>query len=141
MSMLALFRQSRIMNEEIFGPVLPIITYSEVEETIAHINGLPKPLAIYVYSEDRNIIEQLLTSTSSGGSCINTNMVQFLHGNLPFGGVNNSGIGSAHGEYGFKAFSHERAVLEDKFTSNHLLYPPYTSRVKTITKLITKFGA
>lgn len=135
------FLQSRIMNEEIFGPVLPIITYSEVEETIAHINGLPKPLAIYVYSEDRNIIEQLLTSTSSGGSCINTNMVQFLHGNLPFGGVNNSGIGSAHGEYGFKAFSHERAVLEDKFTSNHLLYPPYTSRVKTITKLITKFGA
>lgn len=135
------FLSSRIMNEEIFGPVLPIITYSDIEESISHINALPKPLAIYVYSEDRKVIDELLTRTSSGGSCINTNMVQFLHGNLPFGGVNNSGIGSAHGEYGFKAFSHERAVLEDKFTSNHLLYPPYTNSVKTLTRLITKFGA
>ena len=68
-------------------------------------------------------------------------MMQFLHSNLPFGGVNNSGIGNAHGEYGFKAFSHERAVLEDKFTSNHLLYPPYTSRVKSLVKLLSKYAS
>lgn len=135
------FMNSRLMLEEIFGPVLPVITYKSLEQVVSQINSLPKPLAIYVYSENRKNIDRVLQQTSSGGSCINTNMVQFLHSNLPFGGVNNSGIGSAHGEYGFKAFSHERAVLEDKVTMNHMLYPPYNSRVKSIVKLISKYAS
>lgn len=135
------FINSRLMQEEIFGPVLPIITYRDINQAIAHINSTPKPLALYIYSENKQVVDRVLQQTSSGGSCINTNMMQFLHSNLPFGGVNNSGIGNAHGEYGFKAFSHERAVLEDKFTSNHLLYPPYTSRVKSLVKLLSKYAS
>ncbi len=135
------FLNSKLMTEEIFGPVLPIISYREIGEVINQINSMPKPLALYMYSENKSLTDYVLQRTSSGGACINTNMVQFLHGNLPFGGVNNSGIGNAHGEFGFKAFSHERAVLEDKFTSNHMLYPPYTKRVKSFVKFVNKYLA
>lgn len=133
------FLESRLMQEEIFGPVLPVITYTDIGDAIHLVNNLPKPLALYMYSEDKSKVENVLKRTTAGGSCVNTNLVQFLHSNLPFGGVNNSGIGNAHGEYGFKAFSHERAVLEDKHSVNHMLYPPYTKKVKTLTRMITKY--
>jgi aldehyde dehydrogenase (NAD+) len=102
---------SRIMNEEIFGPVLPIVEYNDVDEVIAQINASPKPLALYVYSSNAAQIKKILQQTSSGGVCVNQCMMHYAQGNLPFGGVNNSGIGSAHGHHGFKAFSHERSVL------------------------------
>jgi len=133
------FLSSRLMQEEIFGPVLPIITYRETNEAIAHINAQPKPLALYVFSENKVTTNTIIQKTSSGGVCINENVIHFLHGNLPFGGVNNSGIGNSHGEYGFKAFSHERAVLEDKFLSNRMLYPPYTKNVTSLAKFMTKY--
>jgi len=135
------FINCSLMQDEIFGPVLPIIPYKDINDAIAQINKLPKPLALYVFSKNRNTVDQVLQQTSSGGSCINTSIIHFIQSNLPFGGVNNSGIGSAHGVYGFKAFSHERGVLEDKFTSNHFLYPPYTSKVKSLVKLIFKYAA
>ena len=135
------FMNSALMQDEIFGPVLPILSYKNINDAILRINKMPKPLALYVFSENRETIDQVLTQTSSGGSCINTSIIHFIQNNLPFGGVNNSGMGSAHGIYGFKDFSHERGVLEDKFTSNHFLYPPYTSRVKSLIKLIFKFAA
>jgi hypothetical protein len=78
---------------------------------IATINAAPKPLALYIWSRDAGNIGKVMQRTSSGGACVNHCVAHFAHGNLPFGGVNNSGIGNAHGEYGFKAFSHERAVL------------------------------
>jgi len=133
------FINSRLMQEEIFGPVLPIVTYQDTHEAIAHINAHHKPLALYVFSENKVTTDAVIQKTSSGGVCINENIIHFLHGNLPFGGVNNSGIGNSHGEYGFKAFSHERAVLEDKFMSNSMLYPPYTKKVKTLAKLMSKY--
>jgi aldehyde dehydrogenase (NAD+) len=107
---------ARIMKEEIFGPVLPVISYSNIDEVISTINAGPKPLALYVYSETAAVIDKVLTQTASGGACINHAVIQFMHGNLPFGGVNNSGIGNAHGHYGFKAFSHERGVLRTQFS-------------------------
>ena len=107
---------SRIMQEEIFGPLLPVIGYEKIDEVIASINAGPKPLALYIYSRTDTTIDKVLTNTASGGACVNHSLLQFLHGNLPFGGVNNSGIGNAHGQYGFKAFSHERGVVRTQFS-------------------------
>jgi aldehyde dehydrogenase (NAD+) len=101
----------RLMEEEIFGPLLPIMTFRSLDEVIAKINAGPKPLALYIYSQTSAHVDQVLTQTASGGACVNHALLQFLHGNLPFGGVNHSGMGNAHGHYGFKAFSHERAVV------------------------------
>ena len=126
---------SSIMEQEIFGPLLPIISYSELDEAIATINSKPKPLALYIFSTDKKRTEKILKETSAGDSCINATMMHFLHHNLPFGGVNNSGIGKSGGFWGFKAFSHERSVLEDKFSSTPMLYPPYTPKVKKIIKM------
>jgi aldehyde dehydrogenase (NAD+) len=107
---------SRIMEEEIFGPLLPVLGYNNLDEVIAHINEGPKPLALYIYSRNNAHIDKVLTQTVSGGACVNHALVQFLQGNLPFGGINNSGIGNAHGHYGFKAFSHERGVVRTQFS-------------------------
>ncbi|MDE8342253.1 MAG: aldehyde dehydrogenase family protein, partial [Acidocella sp.] len=92
-----------------------------------------------VYSKNQNSIDKIIDETSSGGVGINVSVLQFSHANLPFGGVNNSGIGSSHGEYGFKAFSHERAVMRDQYNSTPMLYPPYTPRVKWLMGLTLKF--
>lgn len=108
--------QSRIMDEEIFGPLLPIIGYRDIGEVITKINEGQKPLALYIYSRNNANIERVLTFTVSGGACVNHALMQFMHGNLPFGGINNSGIGNAHGHYGFKAFSHERGVVRTQFS-------------------------
>ena len=105
-----------IMREEIFGPVLPVLSYQDLAEPIAAINARPKPLALYVYAKNFARVERMLRETSAGGSCVNASNIQFSHDNLPFGGIGNSGLGNAHGFYGFRAFSHERAVLEDKFS-------------------------
>jgi aldehyde dehydrogenase (NAD+) len=132
---------SLAMQEEIFGPVLPIISYSDINNPINHINANPKPLALYVYSKNQTNIDKIITATSSGGVGINVSVLHFSHANLPFGGVNNSGIGSSHGEYGFKAFSHERAVMRDQYNSTPMLYPPYTNRVKWLMSLTMRFFA
>ncbi len=101
----------RMMDEEIFGPLLPIVTFQSMDEVIDKVNAGPKPLALYIYSQTQAHVDKVLTQTASGGACVNHALLQFLHGNLPFGGVNHSGMGNAHGHYGFKAFSHERAVV------------------------------
>lgn len=130
--------QMAISHEEIFGPVLPIIEYDDISVVVDAINAGPKPLAIYVFSNDTAVCEDIILRTSSGGVCVNNNVVQFLHPNLPFGGVNNSGIGAAHGFYGFKAFSHERAVLRDKFSILRVLFPPFTPTVKKLINLTVR---
>ncbi len=107
---------SRVLDEEIFGPLLPIITYTDIQTVISKINEGEKPLALYIYSRDSRLTDTVLQNTSSGGACINHSLMQFLHANLPFGGVNNSGIGNAHGHYGFKAFSHERGIVRTQFS-------------------------
>jgi len=130
--------QMAISQEEIFGPVLPIIEYDDIASVVDAINAGSRPLAIYIFSENTAVWEEIIERTSSGGVSVNHNVVQFLHPNLPFGGVNNSGIGSAHGFYGFKAFSHERAILRDKFSVLHLLFPPYTPAVKRLINLTVR---
>jgi aldehyde dehydrogenase (NAD+) len=100
----------QIMQEEIFAPIVPIVTYQTIDEVIRHISGRDKPLALYIYSNDQKNIDQLLARTSSGGVTINGFFSHYLESQLPFGGVNQSGMGSYHGVFGFKAFSHERAI-------------------------------
>jgi aldehyde dehydrogenase (NAD+) len=99
-----------IMQEEIFGPIVPVLTYQNIDDVIEFISGRAKPLALYIYSNSRNNIERVLSRTSSGGVTINGFFSHYLENQLPFGGVNQSGMGSYHGVFGFRAFSHERAV-------------------------------
>jgi aldehyde dehydrogenase (NAD+) len=99
-----------IMQEEIFGPIVPVLTYRNIDDVIAYIASRPKPLALYVYSNSQNNIEKVLNKTSSGGVTINGFFSHYLENQLPFGGVNQSGMGSYHGVFGFRTFSHERAV-------------------------------
>lgn len=100
----------QIMQEEIFAPIVPVVTYKSLDEVIGHICGRAKPLALYIYSNDRNNVDKILSRTSSGGVTINGFFSHYLENQLPFGGVNQSGMGSYHGVFGFKAFSHERAI-------------------------------
>jgi aldehyde dehydrogenase (NAD+) len=99
-----------IMQEEIFGPIVPVLTYENLDEVIGFISSNGKPLALYIYSNDQNNIDKILKRTSSGGVTINGFFSHYLENQLPFGGVNQSGMGSYHGVFGFKAFSHERAI-------------------------------
>lgn len=132
---------ARLWEEEIFGPVLPVISYTSTDEIVALINERPKPLALYIFSRRKKFQDYILKSISSGTACINECVLQFSHPNLPFGGVNNSGIGKSHGEHGFMAFSNEKAVLRQKrgWAAPYLLHPPYTSRMKWIVDLLLKW--
>jgi len=117
-----------IQREEIFGPVLPLRSFDSLDEVIDRINAAPKPLALYLWSRNRERIRRVTERTSSGGLCLNHCVQQYAHGNLPFGGVNHSGLGSAHGFHGFKAFSHERAFLAaGPFMALKLFFAPYTA--------------
>jgi aldehyde dehydrogenase (NAD+) len=132
---------SKIMEEEIFGPVLPIISYSSLDEIIELINAKPKPLALYIFSASKKFQNKIMEETSAGSVCINDCVLQFTHPNLPFGGVNNSGIGKSHGKYGFIAFSNEKPVLKQRsgFSMPYLLHPPYTSRVKKLVDIMMRW--
>ncbi len=119
---------SRLMREEIFGPILPVLTFKSLDEAIAIVNAQPKPLALYIFSRLKKVQQRILRETSSGGACINDSGIHFFQHNLPFGGVNTSGIGKSHGYYGFLDFSNQKAVLKQRwgFTITKVFYPPYT---------------
>ena len=102
--------QMKILQEEIFAPVLPVMTYDTLDQVIGYIEARDKPLALYVYSDDEANVQKVLDRTSSGGVTVNGVFSHYLENQLPFGGVGQSGTGSYHGYFGFKAFSHERAV-------------------------------
>lgn len=133
--------KSRLMEEEIFGPILPIIAYQNEEEVIEIINRKAKPLALYVFSERSSFHKKMLSSTSAGTACINECVIQFTHANLPFGGVNNSGIGKSHGHAGFLEFSNQKSVLKQltRFSSMSMMYPPFRPRLKWMVDMMLKF--
>jgi aldehyde dehydrogenase (NAD+) len=128
-----------VMESEIFGPILPVLTYDRLDEAIDQINARPKPLALYVFSEDKAVQDRVLRSTSSGGVCINDTVMQVSLSSLPFGGVGDSGMGSYHGRASFDTFSHYRSVLKRsmKFELNWR-YAPYTAaRLKQLRGIVT----
>ncbi len=128
--------ESGLMQEEIFGPILPVISYTNLEDAIALINERDKPLALYIFGNE-NIAEEIISRTSAGGTAVNEVLMHISNPNLPFGGIGPSGIGSCHGFYGFKAFSHERSVLfQSKIDMSSLVYPPFkTGLLKWLKKL------
>lgn len=131
---------TEVMKEEIFGPVLPVLSYKNQEEALDIINGKSKPLALYIFSRNQKNIQQILKNTSAGGTCVNDVLIHISNPKLPFGGVNGSGLGSCHGKFGFKSFSHERAVVfQSGMDMTSLIYPPYKSKnwvLKWLKKLI-----
>lgn len=131
---------SDLMQQEIFGPILPILTYKNLDEVTDFINARHKPLALYLYSRSKKNIQFVLKNTRAGGTCINHNNVHFSNHYLPFGGSNNSGIGKAHGFFGFKAFSNERGVQHQYLPSAiDLFTPPYTDFKKKLVNLVVKW--
>lgn len=135
----AMTPEMQIDREEIFGPILPVISFDDIGTVIASINARPKPLSLYVFDRNDAFIDRVLSSTTSGGAGVNLTVLHFTHPDLPFGGVNNSGIGMAHGQFGFRAFSHERAVLRNRFSLVPMVFPPYVGRAKRLIDLAKRF--
>lgn len=132
--------QMAIMQDEIFGPVLPILTFDSINEPVGYIQSGEKPLALYVFSQDSQATEEILSRTTAGGSCVNTLLVHLANGDLPFGGVGQSGMGNYHGQYGFVTFSHERAVLtQGMIDTVQNFYPPYTDKIKKRIQMAIKY--
>ncbi|HJW57060.1 MAG TPA: aldehyde dehydrogenase family protein [Burkholderiaceae bacterium] len=134
---------AQIAQEEIFGPVLPVFEFDDIDELVSCLNARPKPLALYLWSTRSENIRRVVSETSSGSVVVNHCMQQYAHNSLPFGGVNNSGIGNSHGFYGFKAFSHERAMLRgSRLLLVKAFFPPYSplkqGLVKSMMALLCK---
>ena len=134
-------KNSKIFNEEIFGPILPIFTFKKIDEAITFINKKNKPLALYIFSSDKKNINKILGETSSGGVCINHNTLHYSNYNLPFGGIGNSGFGRCHGEFGFKELSNKKSIFKQflPFSPTDILMPPYNSFKQKIINLIIKY--
>ncbi len=127
------------MGEEIFGPVLPILTYHNIDNAIEDINKLPKPLAFYLFTTNRNVEKKTLSQISSGNACINDTISHITNSNLPFGGVGNAGMGAYHGKASFTTFSHRKGVLRKPAKINNtIIYPPFTERQLNVIKRFFK---
>ncbi|MCL4150618.1 UNVERIFIED_CONTAM: hypothetical protein GTU68_041074 [Idotea baltica] len=115
-----------IMQSEIFGPILPVMTYEHIDDAIQFVNDRPKPLALYVFTKNDKLAQKVLNNTSSGGACINETLMHLSNDHMPFGGVGESGIGGYHGQSSFDAFSHQKSVMDKSFLIDApLRYAPY----------------
>lgn len=130
--------EDAIMQEEIFGPLLPVLGFSDLTDVLQKISEGEKPLSAYLFSQDEQEKSQFLNRISFGGGCINDTLVHFANDHLPFGGVGNSGIGHYHGAFGFHTFSHQKAVVEKKnWGEPPLKYPPYSeNKLKWIKRFL-----
>ncbi len=127
-----------VMQEEIFGPILPVLSFDSIEEAIADIKTLSKPLSCYVFTKNKKVKNKILKEVSFGGGAVNDAVMHFMEQNLPFGGVGDSGIGKYHGKAGFETFSHYKSILQKSFLLElNLKYSPYTStKLKWLKRLI-----
>ncbi len=130
----------RLMKEELFGPILPVLPYDRIEDAIAFINARPRPLALYWFGSDTAARDRLLSSTVSGGVTVNDTLMHIAHEGLPFGGVGESGWGSYHGEFGFLRFTQQKPVLvQSRWGMGHLFYPPYGARFDRVMGLLKRW--
>ncbi len=128
-------RESPVMDEEVFGPILPVIAVDSLDEAVAFVNADDKPLALYTFSEDDAENRRIINSTTSGGVCVNGTIMHISTPHLPFGGVGESGMGAYHGRYGFDTFSHQRSVYTRSTRLDPpILYPPYTASKERIVR-------
>lgn len=127
-----------ILREEIFGPILPVLTYRHREEIVEIVNRRPKALIMYINSRDQGFIRHLIHHTSAGNTMINEYLLSFAQPALPFGGINNSGIGKSFGFHGFREFSNERGIMRRHWGTFSFIYPPYSGRVRGLLKTLVK---
>jgi len=126
-----------IMQDEIFGPVLPVLAYTDLSEAVSRVKALPRPLALYYFSKNRRNAEKIIKDASFGGGCINDTLLHFANPHLPFGGTGSSGIGSYHGKKSFETFSHQKSILKRSFRLDApLRYPPYGNKLRILEKIM-----
>lgn len=131
----------RLLQEEIFGPILPVLPCDDSDEAIRYINARPRPLALYWFGTDTAARDRVLARTVSGGVSVNDTLMHIAHDNLPFGGVGESGWGAYHGEAGFLRFTQQKAVLvQSRWTAGSLIYPPYGERFGRMMRLLRRLG-
>ena len=130
----------QLMQEEIFGPILPVVSYERLDDAIAHINAGPRPLALYWFGQNEAVRDDVLARTVSGGVTVNDTLMHIAHDNLPFGGVGDSGWGAYHGEQGFLRFCHQKSVLvQSRWALGSLFYPPYGARFDQVMGLLRRW--
>ena len=128
-----------LMQCEIFGPVLPVLAYRELDEVVAFVRRCGKPLAMYIFTRDDRVTRELLARTSAGSTAINTTLLQYANPGLPFGGVGASGLGAYHGFHGFRAFSHARSLLRQREPALvRLFFPPYRGRLHELARRVLR---
>lgn len=129
--------EDAVMQEEIFGPVLPVLEFSDISEVISAVNSRPKPLALYIFTTNKDIENRIVKSISFGGGCINDTIVHLATSHMPFGGVGESGMGGYHGKWSFETFTHTKSILrKSNFIDIKLRYPPYGDKLKLLKKLM-----
>jgi coniferyl-aldehyde dehydrogenase len=128
-----------VMREEIFGPLLPVVPYDEIEAAYGYINVRPRPLAFYLFSHDRKTVERTIERTVAGGMAINDTLLHCVQEDLPFGGVGDSGMGAYHGEAGFLTFSHAKSIFDQaRFNGAGMTKPPYGRRIDRLLALVLR---
>lgn len=129
--------ESNIMEEEIFGPILPVLEFQHINEVMSYINEREKPLALYYFSDNKNSIERILNNTTAGGVTINDTIIHVASAYLPFGGVGNSGVGSYHGKASFDTFTHRKSVVKrGTFIDMTVRYASYQNKISIIKKIM-----
>lgn len=130
----------KIMQEEIFGPLLPVVASETLDDSLSYVQKQDRPLALYWFGEDKRKRDKVLTQSISGGVTINDAAWHVIQEGIPFGGVGPSGMGAYHGEYGFKSFSHMKGVFyQSRFSQGKKFYPPYGPATYKMFKLLKKF--
>ena len=134
------WHSSAVKEEEIFGPILPVLSYERLDDAIAHINAGPRPLALYWFGTNDSVRDDVLARTVSGGVTVNDTLMHIAHDNLPFGGVGDSGWGAYHGESGYLRFCHQKSVLvQSRWAMGSLFYPPYGQRFDQVMGLLRRW--
>ncbi|WP_435923592.1 aldehyde dehydrogenase [Paenibacillus sp. DYY-L-2] len=129
----------KVMEEEIFGPILPVLEYDDLDQAVSKLNSRPKPLALYLFTSDKGVERKVMESVSFGGGCVNDTLLHLVTPYLPFGGVGQSGMGSYHGKYSFEAFSHMKGVLKKSTRVKiDFIFPPYTQKKLSLIKRVMK---
>jgi aldehyde dehydrogenase (NAD+) len=126
-----------VMSEEIFGPILPVLSYRDLEDVMRIVKQRPDPLSLYVFTKNEKFQETILQGIPFGGGCINNTLVHFTNPNLPFGGIRSSGMGSYHGEASFQIFSHQKSIVKSSFWIDiKLRYQPYLDKLRLVKKFM-----
>jgi aldehyde dehydrogenase (NAD+) len=125
------------MKEEIFGPLLPIVPYTDIQKAVEFINARPNPLTLYIYTKDRKIQDYVIDNTLSGSVLVNDSLIHWSSPYFPVGGIGNSGMGNYHGKYGFDTFSLQRGIVRKSLLVDPFFrYPPYTKIKEKLLKLV-----